>query len=620
MRRLVLLLLALPAALPAPAGAARIGHATVHPCKPRGWVCGSIPRRLDPARRRPVIRIHFRYRRASDGAKGPPLVAVEGGPGYPSGGSRIEYEGMYGPLLRHRDLLLVDNRGTGASALIRCRELQRGVVDTSSAPFLAAVTRCAARVERRHGPGAANRFATAYATEDFEAVLRRLRLRKVDLYGDSYGTFFAQSYLSRHHARVRSVVLDSAYPIQGLDPFYASSAREGFNALARVCERASGCTGSPRERLGELVARLRAAPLPGLLGPGELSSLVQDSASVPLLLRELDAAVTAALGGDPQPLLRLREYDKPDPFTPAGYFSTGLYLAVACTDYPQLFDMTAPPPARPAQLDASFATAPAGELAPFTPREWISVNAVTEAFTACLNWPVVRRVPPVRAPGAAPLPPDVPVLVIGGDLDSLTPVSDAPLVTGPLATRSRTVVVANTFHAASEGDSGLVGSTRCTQRLVRAFVRAPHRLETLDAGCATRVPRLHTPSGYPVTLAAARPADVLGDATPATAVRQAVTVAAEAVADAIAHGPGPGLRGGTVAAGRGRTELRGVRFTADTAVSGSVAVDAAANGVRADVVVLGPDGLRVPVVLSWTEADATASAAARGTSFSLPAP
>ena len=149
---------------------------------------------------------------------------------------------------------------------------------------------------------------------------------------------------------------------------------------------------------------------------------MQDSASIPLILRELDTAIAAALAGDPVPLLRVRHDNRGTGYTESSYFSVGLYTAVACTDYPQLFDMTAPPAARPAQLDAAFAAAPTADLAPFTPHEWISVTATTEAFTTCLNWPVVRGVPPVRAPDAPPLPADVPVLVIGGDLDSLTPV------------------------------------------------------------------------------------------------------------------------------------------------------------------------------------------------------
>ena len=124
-----------------------------------------------------------------------------------------------------------------------------------------------------------------------------------------------------------------------------------------------------------------------------------------------------------------------------------------------------------------------------------------------------RRRPAGPRAGCAPLPADVPVLVIGGDLDSLTPVSDAALVTGPLATRSRTVVVANTFHASSEGD------TTCPATPLRPAPRARLRARARRARAARRRLRRHRPgpahpSGYPSTLAAARPADVASGADP----------------------------------------------------------------------------------------------------------
>src|SRR4051794_31264310 len=103
MRRLAVLVV-LAAAFAAPAQAV-----TLHPCG--GAVCGTVKRPLGNGRTLPVA---FRWYRAAH-AGGPPIVAVEGGPGYPSTGSRVEYLGTFGPLLKTRDLLLVDNRGTGAS-------------------------------------------------------------------------------------------------------------------------------------------------------------------------------------------------------------------------------------------------------------------------------------------------------------------------------------------------------------------------------------------------------------------------------------------------------------------------------------------------------------------------
>ena len=71
-------------------------------------------------------------------------------------------------------------------------------------------------------------------------MLTALGLSRVDLYGDSYGTFFAQSFLARYPQLLRSVVPDSAYEARDLDPWYTtcvSTARRGFDA---VCRRALG--------------------------------------------------------------------------------------------------------------------------------------------------------------------------------------------------------------------------------------------------------------------------------------------------------------------------------------------------------------------------------------------
>ena len=60
---------------------------------------------------------------------------------------------------------------------------------------------------RRFGRGALALFATAYAADDLAAVLRALRIRTIDLYGDSYGTFFVQDFIARHPRVARTVVI-----------------------------------------------------------------------------------------------------------------------------------------------------------------------------------------------------------------------------------------------------------------------------------------------------------------------------------------------------------------------------------------------------------------------------
>ena len=239
---------------------------------------------------------------------------------------------------------------------------------------------------------------TAYAAQDLRAVLRRLGLRRVDLYGDSYGSWFALAFAARFPHVLRSVILDSTYAIRNLDPYYASSGSSGRAALDRVCARDPGCTAatggrsSAVARLGALLAWVRRGALRGphasAITARHLVDLFQNSGSDPLILRDLDASVRAALAGDTAPMLRLiaegaGNGSYPDP----GYFSDGAYMAVGCTDYPQLFSLHAASAVRSRQLRSSEAHAPAGVFAPFTAREWFTMSGYSETYDACLDWP-----------------------------------------------------------------------------------------------------------------------------------------------------------------------------------------------------------------------------------------
>src|SRR4051795_3668422 len=94
-RRLVLAVVLSCALLCAPAEAAslRVGTLELRSCG--GAWCGTLSRPLDPAR--PTgRRIDIFFRWFAGRSAGAPLVAVEGGPGYPSTGSKVEYRGIYG--------------------------------------------------------------------------------------------------------------------------------------------------------------------------------------------------------------------------------------------------------------------------------------------------------------------------------------------------------------------------------------------------------------------------------------------------------------------------------------------------------------------------------------------
>jgi pimeloyl-ACP methyl ester carboxylesterase len=632
--------------------ALRVGHAALHRCGGGlSGFCGSIRRALDPGKPRgPRISIGFRWLPASGHDSGDPaIVAVEGGPGYPSIGSTVEYEGTFEPLLRTRNMLLVDNRGTGRSALIDCKPLQTFTGVTSAEPFPGLVADCARKIQRKYGiPGAADLFATAYAAADMSAVLRHLRLGRVDLYGDSYGTWFAQSFMSRYRSQLHSVILDSAYPVRDLDPWYASSGPAARAAMDAACARDLACSaiapGSATARLAQLVARVRGQPIEGTTRDSDgstkqqtvdvraLVDLMQDAGSDPVVYRELDASVRAALAGDDVPILRLTAQSQTwsHGTSSADYFSDGLFFAVSCTDYPQLFDMRSSPAERRSQFAAAAGMAP-DEFAPFTPSEWLTLSAYSESYQACLEWPKpVHRAPPVPAQ-AKPLPASIPILVLGGDLDSLTPLSDS-LVFGPaLGANVRVIPLRNTVHVTSEGDDYLFAGAGCARHVIREFVSAPAQVHSLDARCAAAIPPLHTPGSYPKSLADVPAATVLSGPDPGEDARRAVTLAANALADTSfrwyysSARSGPGLRGGSFRAKPAdvgaRFQLRGVRFVSDASVDGIGTWQIGGSGrYHGDLVVHRDGASDVTVSVDWDQRHSTALATVNGAALVLPAP
>lgn len=553
-----------------------VGDVTWHPCDGvPGARCGSIERPLDPGDPAgAAISVAFELHPATDRTRATlgTIVAVEGGPGYPSTGSRDYYIDLFAPLMSRRDLLLVDARGTGASALIDCPGLESYEGD-----YIENVTACGAQLG-----DTADLYGTAFAADDLAAVLDALGIARVDLYGDSYGTFFGQTFAIRHPGRVRTLTLDASYPVADQDPWYRDINEAIRDAFRFVCARDSGCDaidGDVVDRLAALADALRAAPLSGQAydGDGVLRDVTIDAPFLSYLAgvatygttvyEELDGAGRAWLErGDPAPLLRIaaEQTDWSEAGDPPS-FSWGQYVAVTCNDYPQLWDITAPLDERRDQFEASVAALRAADpdaFAPFTFDDWLQ-SPWTE-YESCIGWPVPDAwVPPVDSPTVYP---DLPTLVLGGDLDSITSSDGGRIVAGnfPGATF---VQVANVGHVTALSDHG-----HCASRIVVAFVATG---AVGDTSCAARYPEVRTTDEFPASV---RDVDVPAGRGSARS-RQVAAAAVATVGDvfprwyAMLGSEGVGLRGGTF--GTNGLDfvgfrLRQLRFVDDLAVSGRV--------------------------------------------------
>lgn len=595
--RNLVLLLAVSLAAAAPAGAAAAVHR--EPCQdaPAGTRCGSISVPLD---RTGIVggrlRIAFeRYpRRDRKRASAGTVLAIEGGPGYSTTDSRGGYLTLLAPLLARRDLLLVDLRGTGLSGALDCPALRKTVKD-----YVRRAGVCAREIGARR-----DLYGTHAAVDDVAAVLDALNIGRVDLYGDSYGTFAAQAFAVHHGARLRSLVLDGAYPVTGTDPAFSDLAEATQRALRLVCARRPSCAArgeDPIAVVGRLVERLRARPLSGFgvdadghrvrvrLNEPAVAALIQSGyANVPMY-RDLLAAIPAFEAGDRAPLLRLFAENTLDTAAfPVRGFSEGLYLAVTCHDYPQLWDPAAAPAARRDQLARNVAALPPAAFAPIAPAVWTGLDY--EGAIACLNWPGARRPDPAVPPGATY--PAVPTLVLNGDLDNITASSGARVVAARFP-RARFVETANTVHISAVGDRD-----GCAAPMVVRFIR---RLDAGDTSCAGRIAEVRTVDRFARTAAGAVPADPRAGDRSRPAARRTAAVAAATVADAIqrrllnSSGAGRGLRGGRWSYNGERVvrfRFRRARFARDVPVSGTATWRLSDGAVRATLRLPGRGRLR----------------------------
>jgi pimeloyl-ACP methyl ester carboxylesterase len=591
-------LLAVLVALMLPADA----DAQFHRCRDAaaGARCGHVAVPLDrlaPAGDR--IRIGFELYRRRDRLR-PALgtiVAVEGGPGYSTTDSRDYFLELARPLMARHDLLLVDARGTGLSGPLDCPALRRTVAE-----YVRRAGRCAAQLGPR-----VDRYTTRASVDDLADVLDALGIGVVDLYGDSYGSYFGQAFAINHPGRLRSLVLDGTYPLPGTDPALGDLAVATWRALRIVCERRPSCAArgeDPLAVLQRIADRVRERPVRGTGTDGEgsrirarldipaLATIVQSGYGNLPMYRDLPAALRAFEDGDRAPLLRLvAETTLVPEASPVRSFSDPLYLAVACHDYPQMWDPAAPLATRREQLAATLAALPAAQFAPFTAAEWTSLPY--EGATACLRWPGPQRPEPPVDP-QAPYP-AVPTLVLNGDLDNITTTDQAREVASRFP-NSTYVEVRNTVHVSALGDRD-----RCAAPIVRRFLRT---LSAGDTSCSARIAEVRTVERFPRRSAGATPADARPGDRSTVADRRIAAVAAATVADAIERwrlnydGSSRGLRGGRWTwSGDRLTRFRftGARFTRDVPVYGSATWRLGTGGVRADLRIPG----RGPLQARW---------------------
>ena len=397
-----------------------------------------------------------------------PLFVLAGGPGQGAGSFYATVAGAFARILRERDIVLVDQRGTGASNALDCPDEPEDPQAAASPEAIAASTRaCLASLA---GRADVPWYTTSLAVQDLERVRAALGAARIDLYGASYGTRVAQQYLRRYPQHTRAVILDGVVPVGRT--VGASTALEAERALLDIlarCAKATPCRaafGDPAQDYRAVRAALSARALPvaladpatgaarqlqfgtqGLATVLRLSTYASEYAALlPLMLH------AAAARGDYAPLaaqqlLFERAY--------AGELATGMHNSVVCAEDVPFFDA--------ANIDrARLATTYLGTL------------QLEGLMTVCRIWPHG----PVDADLHAALVSRVPALLLSGSDDPVTPPA-----WGAEALRSFPAGVALVLAGLGHGQL----TAPCVDRLMAQFL-ARASAQGLDVGC-TRLDR-----------------------------------------------------------------------------------------------------------------------------------
>ena len=339
-----------------------------------------------------------------------PVVPIAGGPGQGSVEFYLRVRPAFEELRRNRDILLVDQRGTGESSRMDCPidddallfETEFTLDDT-----LGYVEECLEVLP--HDP---RYFTTSVAVTDLEAIRSALGYTQLNLYGVSYGSRVAQHFARRYPESTRTVVIDGVVPPQiALGPEIATESQEAVDNILARCAADADCNErfpDIASTFADVVAQLREAPMevtvphPNtgrlqevVLGPGQFAGAVRLLVYSPNTIALLPLFIHEAGQGNFGPIasqFMLTALSMRDAL------AIGMHNAVMCTE-----DM------------------------PFLDRSTIDHESIAASYIGsfqletleamCDIWPAGPIDPEFKAPVAT----DIPFLLLSGDADPITP-------------------------------------------------------------------------------------------------------------------------------------------------------------------------------------------------------
>lgn len=441
------------------------------PCPPGegvdGGLCGvfEVPEdRTDPEGRRIALNIVV-IEATEQNAEPDPVFFLAGGPGQAATELAPLFRRVVPDLGRRRDVVFVDQRGTGESNPLTCDFLAERTTYFDSVPEELSEDDWRECLESLDANP--EHYTTPVAMDDLEAVRVALGYGPINLWGGSYGTRAATVFLRRHPDSVRSVILDGVAPVDMRIPLhFAEDGQRALSLLTSACADDASCAErfpGLRDSIEALLRSLdhdpppqyrirhprtgewREVPISRALVAGVLRAVLYDPANASLV----PLMVESALDGDFGPLMVFA-----DPVA-GPQLAIGMFLSVLCAeDTPYLTMEEAAAAAEESFLDDLMAE---------------------QMQEACSVWPRGALPDGYREPVRS----EAPVLILSGELDPVTP---------PRWGDHAAASLPNARHFVVPGAGHGTLTAGCVPELIGQFLDAGDA-SGLDPTCLDRVSR-----------------------------------------------------------------------------------------------------------------------------------
>ena len=394
-----------------------------------------------------------------------PVFYLAGGPG--AGASGYAEATFMEGLRRNRDVVLVDQRGTGESNPLNCapfgtKEDMRGYFGEQFP--IEKVRACRAELEK---VADLKLYTTSIAMDDLDEVRAALGYDRINVYGGSYGSTTSLVYLRQHGDHVRSVAIFGVAPPSAKIPLsFAKGVQDAVNRMFADCAADQACKAAYPDVEAEfkkVLARFDNGPveidIPNIYTrSSQKVSVTRDAfvdairhlLYVPNAAAALPALIHMGANGDLSGLMgtAFQVVSQID-----AKISRGMQLSVICAE------------------DAPFITD--NDIKTTSANSFYGDARVRVTMKACAEWPQAK----VAASFLDPVKSDVPVLLVSGELDPVTPPWLAQNVAKTLS-HSRLVLVHNATH----------NSYDCIENLVADFIDKG-TTEGLDTSCVEKIKR-----------------------------------------------------------------------------------------------------------------------------------